>query len=276
MKLPPALLLLVAALALPLRAVTLAEAVADPQLWPAEVTITAMTKATTIKSGQPAGVMLVGVGKKLTVTALAADSVTGKVGGVTVKVAVDQTDLLQRLDPAATPTAEAVAPMAEPAAESEAAPSAMQRRLAGKLVHLAGGALQPLPAGRLNGVKYYGLYYSASWCGPCKQFTPGLAAAYRRLKQKHPEFELVFLSADHSAGDMRAYMQADRMPWPALKYDLVAQSPELMRYGGPGIPCLVLVDATGRVLSDSFAGNNYLGPQKVLADTERILQRGGR
>lgn len=73
---------------------------------------------------------------------------------------------------------------------------------------------------------------------------------------------------------MRDYMKADQMPWLALKYELRERNPELMRYSGPGIPCLVLVDAAGRVLADSYDGDNYVGPGHVLRETIRILERG--
>jgi nucleoredoxin len=223
--------------------------------------------------------LLVGAGKKLAVTALAADGVTGKLGGATVKVPLDKTDLLQRIDaPAAPVAAEEAPPAEEPAAAPPAAPAgampAMHRRLSGKLVQLSGSTLQPVPDSRLAGVKYFGLYYSASWCGPCREFTPGFVNAYRQLKQKHPEFEVVFISADNSGADMRDYMKEDRMPWTALKYDLRERNPELLRYSGPGIPCLVLVDASGRVLADSYRGDDYLGPGRALQETIRILEKG--
>lgn len=264
--------LLLALLFVPLaRAATLEEAIADPQLWPTEVTVTAMTKAAQIRNGQPAGMMLVGAGKKLAVTALAADGVTGKLGGATVKIALDKTDLLQRLDPSYTPPAAAEP---APAADTAGPMTAMHRRLSGKLVQLGGNMLQPVADSRLAGVKYYGLYYSASWCGPCRQFTPGFINAYRQIRQKHPEFEVVFISADRSANDMRDYMKGDAMPWTALKYDLRGSNPELLRYAGAGIPCLVLVDSAGRVLADSYRGDDYLGPGHVVRETIRILERG--
>ncbi len=66
-------------------------------------------------------------------------------------------------------------------------------------------------------------------------------------------------------------MRDAQMPWPAVKFEKIAEKQGLMKYAGNGIPCLVLVDATGRVISDSFAGKNYLGPTKVLADLEQIF-----
>ena len=41
-------------------------------------------------------------------------------------------------------------------------------------------------------------------------------------------------------------------------------------------PDLVLLDASGKVVSDSYAGKEYLGPQKVLADLDQIFAGGGR
>lgn len=261
------------------RAMTLEALAADPSRWPAEVVVTKAARATVIKNGVPGGMMLLGVGRKLAVTGIGPEGVTGRFGADTVRVAADQTDLFQRLGvgapaaPAAPPTTPA------PAAERLAIPTGkpgqptrMQRHLAGRLVRLEGGSLKAVDAATLDGVKYYALYFSASWCGPCRQFTPQLARAYRELKARHPEFETVFLSADRSAGAMRDYMRDDKMPWLAVKYDERTQ--ELMGYSGPGIPCLVLVAADGRVLSDSYEGDAYVGPGKVLRDTERILQRG--
>lgn len=260
------------------RAVTLEELAADPKLWPTEVTVTTTTKATEIRNGRPAGAMLVGSGKKITVTGITAEGITGKLGGATVRVAAERTDLVRRLDPAYAPEVP-VESVAEAPVARAAAPagqmSAMHRRLSGKLVEMAGGKLQPVLDVRLAGVKYFGLYYSASWCGPCRAFTPGFINTYRQIKQKYPQFEVVFISNDRSADDMRAYMKDDGMPWTALRYDLIRQNPELIRYAGDGIPCLVLVDAAGRVLSDSFEGENYLGPGHVLQDTIRILEKGG-
>ncbi|MFZ5496840.1 MAG: thioredoxin-like domain-containing protein [Verrucomicrobiota bacterium] len=258
---------------------TVEQLAADPQLWPAEVTVTATTRGTVMKDGKPAGVMLVGAGKKLTVMGVATDGVTGKLGGATVKVPVEKTSLLQGggapapASPAAAETAAVEPPPAQKPSVPAAEPAtAMQRLFDGKLVRYAGGRLQNAEPGALAGVKYIGLYYSASWCGPCRQFTPGFVDAYRELKRKHPEFEVIFVSADHSAGDMLGYMREDKMPWPAVKYDRREQ--KMVDYSGPGIPCLVLVDAGGKVLADSYRGDDYLGPQHVLAETRRILARG--
>lgn len=277
----PALPLLLLLTVLTATAQTLEELAQKPGLWPKEVTVAGATKATVLKGGQPAGNMLLGAGAKIVISAITTDGVTGQTGSATVRVPADKTDLMARLNATAAAPARAPADVKAAAIDTAAQPrpaarpvgsSAMQRRLAGKLVKLEGGSLQDFDAGKLGGVKYYALYFSASWCGPCRQFTPRLVREYARLKQAHPEFEVVFVSADRSAGDMRDYMRKDQMPFLAMKFDQIQREPEIVRYAGPGIPCLVLVDSSGRVLSDSYEGDDYVGPVKVLQDTQRILR----
>lgn len=273
-----------------LAAITIEELAADARMWPTEVSTLGSIRATIIKEGKPAGAMLVGAGQKITVLDIAPAGITGKMGSTTVLVPMDKTNLwteVARLHPdeaGAIPAAEVppapVTPAAAKPALSSASgkvltgPSVMQRRLAGKILRLENGSLKPVDAATLSGVKFYGLYYSASWCGPCRQFTPGFVEAYREIKRRHPEFEVVFVSSDRSASAMTAYVNDESMPWLALKYDEAQRDGELRRYGGPGIPCLVLVDAAGVVLSDSFQGDNYVGPRKVLADAQRLLAAG--
>jgi nucleoredoxin len=264
-------------LARPAAAETLADLVADPQHWPTEVTVPAATKATVLRDGQPAGMMLIGAGKKIAVTEITADSVTGKTGGTTVRVPLAKTNLAALAMVTAAPPAPVVAaqppgPKAPPPGTPAGVTTPMQRMFGGSLVRCDDGTLHDVDASTLSGVKYYALYYSASWCGPCRQFTPSLVAAYRELKRAHPEFELIFVSADRSAGAMADYMKDDAMPWLAVKFD--SRSQKMIDYSGPGIPCLVLVDSHCNVLSDSFQGENYLGPNHVLDDTRRILAQG--
>ena len=158
---------------------------------------------------------------------------------------------------------------ANPAAPAS---SAMAQLLEGKLVRLEGSANKPVAAEQLAGVKFYAIYFSASWCGPCKEFTPGFADAYRKIREIYPEFEAVFVSRDRSEADTMAYMRADKMPWATVRWDEVPTMKELDRYAGPGIPCLVLVDEKGKVLSDSFRGGSYVGPDAVLEDTWKLLK----
>ena len=119
--------------------------------------------------------------------------------------------------------------------------------------------------------KIIGLYFSAYWCGPCRKFTPNLVNFYNKNAAAHPEFEILFVSADKSASAMETYMRDMGMPWPAVNYDKVAGNEALRKYAGSGIPCLVVVDETGKVIFDTFAGKSYRGPEAVVGELEQLF-----
>ena len=127
-------------------------------------------------------------------------------------------------------------------------------------------SLTPFEEEALGKKKLIALYFSAGWCGPCRQFTPQLVEFYNRVAPQHPEFEIVFVSSDRSTGAMGTYMRDTKMPWPAIDFAKLPTKSALKKYAGESIPCLVLLDASGKVLSDSYAGTKYIGPEKVLAD----------
>jgi nucleoredoxin len=144
----------------------------------------------------------------------------------------------------------------------------------GDLVTSKNGILHAFTDQAFEQKKLIGLYFSARWCGPCRKFTPQLVEYYNRVASVHPEFEIVFVSGDRSGPAMEAYMRDMQMPWPAVKYEKIGENTALRGYAGGGIPCLVLVDAAGTVISDSYAGKTYLGPGKVLADLDTIFAGG--
>lgn len=283
------LLMLVLVGAVAVHGGTLAELAAMPQLWPAEVTVTASARATVLEDGRPAGAMLLGAGRSLAVTAISPEGITGRIGRSIVRVAADKTDLWQRVSappPVALPAAPApvssVKPPSVAAAPATAAPARprvpptrLETLLQGKLVSFAGGRVVPYDASRLNGVKFYGLYFSASWCGPCREFTPELIADYAAIKAVHPEFEIVLVSWDRSEADQHAYLRDDAMPWPALRFS-ERRLTEIARHAGSGIPCLVLVDGEGKELSHSYRWGSYVGPREVVEDAWKILKEARR
>jgi nucleoredoxin len=256
---------------------------AAPSL-PAEVTVTTPTKLEILTNGKPGGSIALRAGERLAVVKTDESHVFVRHRNLSGRVPVAHTDLPRAAAPeepsplpvpaAAPARIEPTAPAVAPPAPREAAvpTGAMARVLAGKLVAAEGGELRPRPDARLAGVRFYGIYFSAGWCGPCRRFTPELIDAYGKIRALYPEFEVVFVSRDKSAADMLAYMRDDRMPWPALQWDLVRGTREIARYAGSGIPCLVLVDAEGKVLSDSYRWGRYVGPDAVLDDTWKILR----
>jgi len=121
-------------------------------------------------------------------------------------------------------------------------------------------------------IQYYAIYYSAQWCPPCHAFTPRLVKWYNAFKPAHPNFELIFVSDDHTEAAMLDYMKEMAMPWPAFPFDdLKHDGTGIEKFAGSGIPDLVLVDASGKVLSDSFQNGTYVGPEAVVEDINRLV-----
>jgi len=144
----------------------------------------------------------------------------------------------------------------------------------GDLVTSKNGILQTFNDQIIEQKKLIALYFSAHWCAPCRKFTPQLVEYYNRVAPSHPEFELIFVSNDRSGPAMETYMRDMQMPWPAVKFEKIAEKIPLKQYAGAGIPCLVLVDGAGRVISDTYDGKTYRGPAKVIADLEAIFASG--
>lgn len=140
------------------------------------------------------------------------------------------------------------------------------------LVVSKGSRTKRITQAELSPKKYYAIYYSAHWCPPCRGFTPKLVDFYNKASRKYDNFEIIFVSSDRSEDAMADYMKEADMPWLALDYDKKKASKALTKYAGGGIPCLVLVDNDGNVLSDSYVNGKYVGPTTVMNELEKRLK----
>jgi nucleoredoxin len=146
----------------------------------------------------------------------------------------------------------------------------IRKMLDGKLVRLENGSLRSFSADDLKQVKIFAFYYSAFWCGPCRQFTPNLIEYYKRVKAQHPEFELIFVSADYNPASMQTYMEKTGMPFPAIKFEEIERSP-IRQYSGRSIPWLVLVNAAGAPISSNAKTKQYVPPIDILNGLDTIF-----
>lgn len=97
----------------------------------------------------------------------------------------------------------------------------------------------------LNG-KVIGVYFSASWCGPCRHFTPDLV----KLRDENAaNFEVVFVSCDHSESDKNKYMTDFKMKWPAVKINGKDYDTLNTKFHSDGIPYLVILSKSGNVIT---------------------------
>ena len=94
--------------------------------------------------------------------------------------------------------------------------------------------------------KFVGIYFSASWCPPCRLFTPKLV----RFRNEHSsDFEVVLVGWDRSEDKQRAYVVAHEMPWPALPNKSVHGEKIAELFGVQSIPTLIVVSPDGKVVS---------------------------
>jgi nucleoredoxin len=149
------------------------------------------------------------------------------------------------------------------AATSAEPPSVFKGVIEGKLVAVDGKRVSKFEMAAEP--QYYAFYFSASWCAPCKAFTPQLISFYNGNPGAKKTFEVIFLSRDETGGAMEKYMKGEKMPWPAVRFRDARRIDEITRYEGEGIPYLVVVDRQGKVIADSFANGEYIGPASALA-----------
>ncbi|KAK4842012.1 hypothetical protein QYF36_014231 [Acer negundo] len=96
--------------------------------------------------------------------------------------------------------------------------------------------------------KKIGLYFSASWCGPCRRFTPTLVEVYNELSPTS-DFEVIFVSRDKDDTSFNEYFS--KMPWLAIPFsDSETRDHLNALFKVRGIPNLVLLDDNGKVSSN--------------------------
>ncbi|ORC90181.1 tryparedoxin [Trypanosoma theileri] len=103
-------------------------------------------------------------------------------------------------------------------------------------------------------------YFSASWCPPCRGFTPTLVEFYEKFHSSK-NFEVVLVSWDEEASEFETYY--GKMPWLALPFANRSEVEALGRaFDVDSIPRLVAVNAdTGAVVSTR-------GRERLLNDPE--------
>ncbi|RHY78114.1 hypothetical protein DYB30_012027 [Aphanomyces astaci] len=120
--------------------------------------------------------------------------------------------------------------------------SALTRAIAPTLLTPSGSSVSSPSLGG----KVIGLYFSAHWCGPCRQFTPMLAQFYHSMQQLGKPFEVVFVSSDRSQRDFDGYLR--EMPWLAVPYESDEREALEARHEIRGIPTLKIINTQGAVV----------------------------
>jgi thiol-disulfide isomerase/thioredoxin len=105
-----------------------------------------------------------------------------------------------------------------------------------------------ISADRIREVPRVILLFTASWCGPCRAVMPDLEDFYQKYREQD-QFEFLMVSRDHSKEAMHSYMKDYEMPWPAIPYEKIKQSGLSKKYNVRGIPHLIVLDASGELIT---------------------------
>eukprot|EP00747_Dinoflagellata_sp_TGD_P178693 gnl/TRDRNA2_/TRDRNA2_28103_c0_seq1.p1 gnl/TRDRNA2_/TRDRNA2_28103_c0~~gnl/TRDRNA2_/TRDRNA2_28103_c0_seq1.p1 ORF type:complete len:281 (+),score=64.38 gnl/TRDRNA2_/TRDRNA2_28103_c0_seq1:65-907(+) len=112
---------------------------------------------------------------------------------------------------------------------------------------LAGGGRSLTTRDALSGASAVGLYFSASWCPPCRGFTPQLIASYAQSLEPKG-FKCVLVSSDQDEAAFSEYFA--KMPWLALPYEDRQRQQQLSQlFKVQTIPTLAIVDPQGRTIT---------------------------
>jgi nucleoredoxin len=92
----------------------------------------------------------------------------------------------------------------------------------------------------VESAKIIGIYFAASWSGPCRTFTPVLIDFYQKINQENKKFEIIFVSYDKDEISYKAHL--DTMPWLALSFNHNLAETLTNTYKVFGLPKLVIID----------------------------------
>ena len=97
--------------------------------------------------------------------------------------------------------------------------------------------------------KFYVFYYTASWCPPCRAYTPDLVKFYEEERAKGNHFELILVTSDRDERSMLSYARDAKMPWPHIKFSDARDIRAKLGHGVTGIPSVIVCDLEGKVVS---------------------------
>jgi len=144
--------------------------------------------------------------------------------------------------------AKRLAEWVDPNTPQESAPaSVFDEVLDGDLVRLDGKKLKKCDDAT-HPAKYYVFYYTASWCPPCRAFTPSLVKWYN--DNKNENVEIVLITSDRNEKAMEGYAAEKKMPWPQLKLSKAKEFKDKFNHGVSGIPSVMVCDIDGKLLGN--------------------------
>ncbi len=136
--------------------------------------------------------------------------------------------------------------------EAGSADTPIAEVLRDKLVSVQDGSVREHPAPDLAEKDFLLIYFGASWCVYCRNFTPTLVEFYDEMREDFDNFELILAGEDEAEADQDKYMIESGISWPAVAFDKIDDVRDVLwQHRTRTIPGFVLLDRDGGVIETS-------------------------
>ena len=139
---------------------------------------------------------------------------------------------------------------ASSASSSDAASSVMSEKMSKVKLHRLDGK-RFKKAELTKSPEFYILYYSASWCPPCRAAAPKMVEQFKASIADNPKVEFIHVSADSSEDDAEVWAAKEGFPWLTVVPDDVKRSDLMAFKTKNSVPHYVMLDAAGNLVANS-------------------------
>ncbi len=115
--------------------------------------------------------------------------------------------------------------------------------------------------------KFFIILRSASWCGPCRNEMPRIAAEYANIRRSG-QVELILHSQDNTPEQAVQFVTSNNGTFPVIAKDKMPQLPNMPQT--PGIPWAIFMDANGNVITNQHGSSVMQWREHTIKDAPDV------